>query len=284
MELMGKMLSRFLPNKINKKLLYHKKYQQLKNSTLDTYLQKNKQFKAVYQGKRCFVLGNGPSLNKMDFSILKDEITFTVNDLFYHKDFDKLNTSFHVFADPFYFNEPVEILNKLFLHSNPSGVFMEGSGLAAVIKTELHKEYPIFFYANGLEVEDLLFEPIDLCKFLPYFCTVVQSAVMLAVYMGFSEIYLLGCDCTGILNYIDRVQDHKIKHYAYQLPTEEIEKHKKISISSEHMFYEWYHIFKSYRLLREVLKQKGVRIINLSEDGILDSLEKGKLKDVIQSK
>jgi hypothetical protein len=35
--------------------------------------------KGLYDGKRCFVIGNGPSLNKMDLSPLKNEYTFGMN-------------------------------------------------------------------------------------------------------------------------------------------------------------------------------------------------------------
>ena len=36
-----------------------------------------------YKGKRCFVIGNGPSLNKHDLKLLEDEYTFAVNGFFY---------------------------------------------------------------------------------------------------------------------------------------------------------------------------------------------------------
>ena len=36
-------------------------------------------FKNKYKGKRCFIIGNGPSLNKMDLSPLKNEYTFGLN-------------------------------------------------------------------------------------------------------------------------------------------------------------------------------------------------------------
>jgi hypothetical protein len=36
-------------------------------------------FQGVYTGKRCFVIGNGPSLKKTDISLVKDEYTFGMN-------------------------------------------------------------------------------------------------------------------------------------------------------------------------------------------------------------
>ena len=40
-------------------------------------------FKDCHQGERCFILGNGPSLQNTDLAPLADEITFGVNGIFY---------------------------------------------------------------------------------------------------------------------------------------------------------------------------------------------------------
>lgn len=284
MDYVDQILSRFLPNKTWKKHLYKIKYKEIKKSDLGNYIRKNIHWKDLNKGRRCFILGNGPSLSKVDFSLLKDEITFTVNDLFYKDDFDKLNTTYHLFADPYYFTELEEVIERLLKKSNPSGIFIESSGYQDMEQKKLFLKYPIYVYANGFEVDDLSFIQINLCKLLPYYCTVVQNAITIAIYMGFSEIYLLGCDCTGILNYIDKVQGQDIKNYAYQLPEEEKIRQQGISLNCEHMFFEWHHIFKSYRILKDIMKEKNIKLINLSENGILDSLEKGTLNDVIQSK
>ena len=283
MDMIGRLLSRVLPDKTWKKLLFQRKIRQLRKTELGSYLRLNKQLKDIHRGERCFILGNGPSLSSVDLSLLSNEITFTVNELFYKADFDQLQTTYHLFADPFYISKLSELIPMLCRKSKPSGIFIESSGYQNILQLDASSP-PIYLYANGIEVETLNVTGLDLCKLLPYFCTVVQSAIMIAVYMGISEIYLLGCDCTGILNYIDKVHGKELEHYAYQVPREEQEKQQEILLSCEHMFFEWYHIFKSYRIIRRFLEGKNVTLINLTEDGILDSLEKGNLKDVIESK
>ena len=52
-------------------------------------------------------------------------------------------------------------------------------------------------------------------------------------------------------------------------------------MSSEHAFYEWYHIFKSYRLLSEVAKSRSIKIVDLTQEGILDVFEKNHLDAVL---
>lgn len=283
MSFFDKILSRFLPNRVWKNYLYKKEYGRLSKSTLGSLLKNNLQFKDIHKGRRCFLLGNGPSLKNIDLAWLEDEITFTVNDLFYKEDFDKINTTYHVFADPAYYYDFNNTLEQLLSKASPKRIFMEGSGFGKLKKSEQNGNAPISFFINGIEVDDLYFTPIDLCRMLPYYSTVVQSALMIAAYMGFKEIYLLGCDCTGILNYIDKVHGRAIRHYAYELPGGKPKPHTYIA-NSEQIFFEWYHIFKSYRIINDIFKANNIRLVDLTENGIIDSLEKGKLCDVIRSK
>lgn len=278
-------LSRFIPNKIMRKHSYEREYRKIQKSALGCLLKSNAGFKNLHKGQRCFVLGNGPSLSAVDLSLLKDEITFTVNDLYYHGQFDRINTTYHLFADPFYYIDLEATISKLLEKSEPRAIFLDRGACKTILEHAYQKKYPVSIYANGMEIEDLKYLPIDLCKMLPYFCTVVQSAIAIAVYMGFQEIYLLGCDCTGIINYIERKNGQEMTEYAFQLPKEvQTKQQQTVYITSEHIFYEWYHIFKSYRIIRDLLEGMQVKLINLTGSSILDSLEKGNLEDVIQSK
>ncbi len=279
----NRILSRFMPNKTWKQHCYREKYRQIQKSDLASLLIKNQKLQDIHKDDKCFILGNGPSLSKVNFSLLRNQITFTTNELYYHENFQELDTTYHLFADPFYVKELDTKIDLLLSKSKPKGIFLESSAYKKVLENAYHTKLPIYIFINGMEVEDLKYIPIDLCKMLPYFCSVVQCAIVIAAYMGFKEIYLLGCDCTGIVNYINKKKGQSMMEYSFSLPEEEQKKQQCIQINSEHMFFEWYHIFKSYRLLNETLMNRKIKIINLTENGILDSLEKGNLEDVILS-
>jgi len=52
--------------------------------TNDNYRFKNlRDFQNIHAGQRCFVIGNGPSLNKIDMSLLRSEITFGSNRVYH---------------------------------------------------------------------------------------------------------------------------------------------------------------------------------------------------------
>ena len=47
-----------------------------------TSLHKLMELKGRHAGERIFIIGNGPSLNKMDLRLLKDEVTIASNGLY----------------------------------------------------------------------------------------------------------------------------------------------------------------------------------------------------------
>jgi len=55
-----------------------------KDQLLWSLFEKNrlKKFKNIHQGKDCFIIGNGPSLNKMDLVKLNDYYTFGMNKIY----------------------------------------------------------------------------------------------------------------------------------------------------------------------------------------------------------
>ena len=70
-----------------------------KKNLKDLYKLKNSQF-----GKRCFIIGNGPSLKKQDLTLLKDEFSFVTNHFINHKDLKAINPNFYCASDMQFFN------------------------------------------------------------------------------------------------------------------------------------------------------------------------------------
>ncbi|WP_222862399.1 hypothetical protein, partial [Campylobacter concisus] len=51
---------------------------------------KNINLKDKHKGKRCFILGSGPSIKSEDLKPLKNEIVFALNNFYVHNDFDEI--------------------------------------------------------------------------------------------------------------------------------------------------------------------------------------------------
>ena len=154
-------------------------------------------FRQKYRGQRCFIIGNGPSLNSHDLSLLKDEVTFAVNSFY-------LKTQETGFFPTFYLAEDSKVIeeNKAeILSYNPKykifpstymDVFPENDNTFFInanwgyyVKKSPNYCVPRFSVDAGREV----------------FCgqTVTYLSMQLAFYMGFSEVYLIGMDFDYII-------------------------------------------------------------------------------------
>ena len=54
------------------------------------------QFRDIHCGEDCFIICNGPSINQMDLSLLRDHTTFGLNKIFLLFDRIDLNLNYHV--------------------------------------------------------------------------------------------------------------------------------------------------------------------------------------------
>ncbi|MEG1836467.1 MAG: 6-hydroxymethylpterin diphosphokinase MptE-like protein [Synergistaceae bacterium] len=149
-----------------------------------------KKFKDIHLGDRCFIVGTGPSLNIEDLNLLCNEYTFSVNSIY--KTFDKTEwrPTYYLVQDEdvYRFRETEQIA------SVPCKARFYGDTLIRYAGNEHQIYYPLNLlpmrdnYLNNGFSDDAYLEVVD-------GCSVIYSAMQIAVYMGFKQIYLLGCDC-----------------------------------------------------------------------------------------
>ena len=254
----------------------------------------NKRFKDMYKGKRCFVLGNGPSLNSHDLSLLENEFVFTVNQISRHKDFKKLKTNFHFWADPIFFQldlskeEDKELLNKMKevnTDNNKPICFYEYSARNLIKSTNLDSELNIHYYKCGRSFSDIPQKEINMTAFMPSFSTVVHYAIATAIYMGFSEIYFLGCESTGIISAVNiRLNENLANDYAYELSENEDKRMRKRveKLSFEQELYGFYKIISDYKLLNKHCKKRNIKLFNCTPGGLVEGVPRVKFESLFE--
>ena len=160
---------------------YYRKY--------NNYLQKTLQFSHKYEGKRCFIIGNGPSLSKDDLDTLyiNDEITFASNRVYKMYPITNWRPSFYSVCD--------------------KDLYIDNSGIIDNLDNTI-KFIPLDLISSVNNKEQYYYYlryPFKLLKKYPKFSsdfskkfgegnTVTYHLLQIAVCMGFKEIYLLGCD------------------------------------------------------------------------------------------
>lgn len=248
-------------------------------------LKNNEQFHNAYQGKRCFVLGNGPSLKEIDLSILKDEYTFTVNQIARRVDFPKLHTNFHFWADPAFFRidlekpEDLELLNvmkSVDTEDNHPIVFFPYDQRGFAKTHDLEKKLHIHYYVSRNETK---IETIDYTDFVPAFHTVVQWCITMAIYMGFTEIYLLGCDNTSLINQIQLAAGKDDFVYGYDVS--ENEKKRMDALLESHSLrayvYSYMKVLEDYKKLYDYCNEHNLKLFNCTKHSAIDCIPKKEL-------
>ena len=251
-------------------------------------VKKNIRFRNKYCGKRCFIVGNGPSLNKKDLSFLGDEYVFTVNQMMRDKRYAMLKSNFHIIADPLYFNldlsnqyhkKTIELIRKIESEDNRPECFFPIQAKEFIEKLKLKLKIN-YFYA-GCDMYEGYNNQIDFSKSVPGFHTVAQYALMLAIYCGFNEIYLIGCDMTGYREVEEKAYgNYDEDKHCYHLTEDEKKNVLHKGRTCEEYFNGFAHMFSDYRRLAEYAKKRNIRLMNATEGGVLDSLPRIKYESL----
>lgn len=252
----------------------------------------NAKYKNRYKGKKCFILGNGPSVNKVNFGDLKNELVITVNDMFRHKNFPDLNSDFHFIADPFYLKlnrqnkVDAETIERMSVLSKTNTVlYMPIEALKIVKQYGWNSKINIRYFSSKLSFYDGYKEQIDFARYIPAFQAVVHWGIVFAMYLGCSEIYLLGCDATNIVVDISLFMEEATNLlYAYDLSEEDVKLTKKRHRRNglEYLLYGYWRIVHLFSELYLYCKRNNVKLYNCSEESLLDSIPKRKLDEILK--
>lgn len=149
--------------------------------------------KNKYNGKRCFILGNGPSLTVNDLELLKDEITFASNRIFNIFTQTTWRPTFYSIGD-----RTVAISDDVQSQLDSINCEMKFFIREHYIQASYKKlTSPHCFVKDVGKMSNFEYKPYfatDLTKGVCMLGTVTFMLMQLAVWMGFTEIYLLGCD------------------------------------------------------------------------------------------
>lgn len=258
-------------------------------------LKKNIEFKNCLKGKRCFIVGNGPSVKQQDLTLLENEIVFTVNKAVNHKDFEKIKTNYHFWTDPNLFviesdedKDIIEMMKSIRTENNNPVCFFPLKQKEFLKKYGLDSILDVRYIAPELGwMYEGFDEEFNLTKKIPQFGTVVQFCIAAALYMGADEIYFIGCDNTGIVNTINGIlKENGAESHGYEISQKEIERIQRTSERNglEIDTISYLNDIKAYRILNQYCKKRNVKLVNCSSRTVIDSVPREKFEDVIANK
>jgi len=222
-----------------------------------------------YQGmRRCFIIGNGPSLNYTDLSKLRDEVTFGVNGIFLKFKDMGFRTTFYIVEDHLVAEDRAERINtlrgmvKLFpinlaycLDEGPDTIFFN------------HRQR--VSYPHGFDFST------DASHITYTGCTVTFTCIQLAYYLGFQEIYLVGVDASYALPATTEKRD------SYGVSVLDMAEDDPNHFHPDYFGkgYRWHDpqvdkMVAAYEEARRVTEAQGVKIRNATVGGKLEVFER----------
>jgi hypothetical protein len=153
------------------------------------YSKKLKQFEDIHKGKRCFIIGNGPSLKIEDLEKLKNEYTFGANKIFVAFEDTDWRPTYYCIQD---FKMITSELESIKQNAGADVKFIAGNPL--VSKKNVLPDWIYFFVDTRSFYPNYPLFSEDIANRIFDGGTVTYAEIQFAVYMGFSEIYLLGVD------------------------------------------------------------------------------------------
>lgn len=244
-----------------------------------------KRFHGSHRGKSCWVIGNGPSLNQTNVMALNQEFTFVVNGFVLHEEFEKFKPTFYVATNPRLMQSDFlkyDVIPKLQKTGTICFLNLEAKKRIGRPFREIHyllcTEYPLIL-DGGYN--------LDITSFLlgTRVSTIIQAVIPIAVYMGFTTIFLVGCDSDyGNFN-------HESAHfYKGRIPPSL----KKLIGHAQNLYPDYYkqpeQSRKEYRansrnefdLVSESMEALGVKIYNCTVGGKLETFPRRRLEDVLE--
>jgi hypothetical protein len=185
--------------------------------------------------------------------------------------------------DPLFFklnpNNPIENdtlvrMKNLSTHNNLTCIFPYSSK-EFINKNKIGSKRNVFINSryrmhNGYARE------IRMDKELPIVQNVIHAALYCAIYMGFTEIYLIGCDMTGMLtSFIQDELEEKISlEHVYQYTNEEKERMLKVrkENNNEVMLNAYGLTFSIFRNIYEYCLKRDILLFNATIGGALDNI------------
>lgn len=175
------------------------------------YGKKLKHFKNLHVGKRCFLIGNGPSLKATDLTMIHDngDLSFAFNRIYNMFEETVWRPTYYVSQDQKMLAGSTKQVNELIDCVKFIPIEFEWYD-------GIHVKNATFFHIKNKDESGYPAFSEDISKCIYNSKTVVYSAIQIAVYMGIKEIYLIGVDHhfhTSINNKGEIVIDPTAKDY-----------------------------------------------------------------------
>lgn len=212
-------------------------------------------------GKDLFIILNGPSLKTQDLSVLKGKDIVFVNRGFMHPLYAELSPKYHVFVDTKLLSGewPIEWIENIFRLSPSTKI---------VLPIDWYTHPKIKEYKHDNRIYWLVWE-------IPFYGIGVSSACFsLGIQQKYSTIYFTGFDANGLA--YDMIKSSESHFYGSDPELTNMSTMQFNTALYSHAIH-----LRSLNRFSLYCKNKGIRVINLTNGGLLDMFPRSTIENVI---
>ena len=231
-------------------------------------LRKNRALNNRHAGERCFILATGPSIKKQDLKLLRGETCIALSNFFVHQDYRVVKPSYYCVAG---YHQPISktawtewlgemasaTVNTIMFFSLNDREDIERNGLFS--RREIH----YLQYANWSKISE---GKLDITRSVPSPQSVTIMALEVALYMGFKNIYLLGCDHDWMLHLDTSQHFYEENQHAFVRAGYD----EWAGVDLELQCQSYVRLWQRYKELGQIARGKSINIFNATAGGLLD--------------
>ncbi|MFA5005850.1 MAG: 6-hydroxymethylpterin diphosphokinase MptE-like protein [Candidatus Izemoplasmatales bacterium] len=218
--------------------------------------------KGQYMGKRCFIICTGPSLLISDLEKLENEYSFGMNSISLIHEKTRWKPDFYAIQDLSVF----ERIKESVYTTDNGQVFIP---LEFSRHYVLPENWVMFHTSWAYHMYELIYKTKYFAKFSrDCYATVYDgysitySIMQLAIYMGFTEIYLLGAD-SSYLGEKKHFIEHGTNDPTFQTATDRL--------------------FSAYSVAKKFTDKNGIKVYNATRGGKLEIFPRVNLDELLKT-
>jgi len=260
----------------------HARSQRAADQALLSEFSRNHSLRRRHAGRRCFILCTGPSVKGQDLRRLAGELVISVSSGYLHPDCRTFNPAYHCVPHmtfgAFTEEDAVRWLRDMDEHLGQAEIVLSHEQRKLVEAHRLFARRRVHYLCMVGDVSDPATDSFpDLTACVPRPQSVPIMALMLALYMGCNEIYLLGTDHDHFLN-------GKYTHFYAKAVTSgtdpSVDEAGRVLSSRYEQFHELVALWRQYRWLKSCSTGTGVKIYNATAGGALDEFDRVDFADL----
>lgn len=245
----------------------------IKRKRLKDYLktdnpQKLRRYKDIHKNKRCFIVGNGPSLIPGDLDLLCDEICFASNRIFGLFNKTKWRPTYYVSVDTDVLYKEANLIAKIDCKEKFINITAKDID---VLRNNIYICEGVRFTIN-LHNNRKSYISEDISKEVCQGGSVTFSMIQIAIYMGFKEIYLIGQDFST---------PYQTDKLGFIHKTEASQDHFDNGGSFKKTFLRYHSLHYGFEQAKKYCDTHGIVIKNVTRGGKLEVFERDTLEHVL---